>query len=117
MPDDATPDFASRSFLIVDDAPAIRTLLARILGEMGATDVATASDGKQALAHLDAAEAQPEVLFIDLTMPEMGGVKLMQHLATRGYESAVVLVSSADEETLTAAEGWPGTGKSTSSAT
>lgn len=95
----------SRSFLVIDDEPFIQTLVVRLLRQLGATAVATAANGIEALAHLDSAAPQPDVLLIDLTMPEMGGVELMRHLADRGYKGAVILVSGADPETLAIAEG------------
>ena len=94
----------SLSFLVIDDEVGIRTLLVRFLERLGAGSTATASNGVEALGHLDAAKPQPDVLLVDLSMPDMGGVDLMRQLADRAYAGTIVLVSGADPETLTVAE-------------
>jgi CheY-like chemotaxis protein len=95
----------SLSFLVVDDEAFIRGLLVRLLQQLGAAKIATAGNGVEALAHLDAAASEPDVMLVDLAMPEMGGAELVHRLAARGYKGAVVLVSGADQETLVVAEG------------
>ena len=104
MPTDAPAKDYPFSFLVVDDEAFIRTLLVRQLRQLGATGIATASNGVDALAHLDAADPKPDVLLVDLAMPEMGGVEFLRRLADRAYKGAVVLVSGADPETLIVAE-------------
>lgn len=99
------PDIASLSFLVVDDEAFILKLATRVLGQMGATDIATATDGQAALDQLEAATTPPDVMLIDLSMPGMGGPELLRHLADREYGGAVVLVSGADAETLEFAQG------------
>jgi CheY-like chemotaxis protein len=105
MPTNAPSKFDSFSFLVIDDEVFIQNLLVRLLRQMGASKIATASNGVEALAYLDAANPPPDVLLVDLSMPEMGGIELMHQLAGRAYKGAVVLVSGADPETLVIAEG------------
>jgi signal transduction histidine kinase len=63
--------------LIVDDEPPIRTACAKILSEQGAW-VETAEDG---LAGLEKARAQEfDLALIDLKMPQMDGMQLLEHL-------------------------------------
>ena len=104
MPMDVPVKGSPFSFLVIDDEAFIQTLLVRQLRQMGASRIATASNGVEALAHLDAADPKPDVLLVDLSMPEMGGVELMRRLAERAYRGAVILVSGADQETLVVAE-------------
>ena len=104
MPTDAPAKGYPFSFLVVDDEAFIRTLLVRQLRQLGAAAIATASNGMEALAHLDAADPKPDVLLVDLSMPEMGGVEMMRQLAERAYKGAVILVSGADPDTLIVAE-------------
>jgi CheY-like chemotaxis protein len=98
-------EMQSLSFLVVDDEAFIQKLAVRILGQMGGTDIETASNGKEALDHISSAVSEPDILLVDLNMPIMGGVELLNHLAEKNFSGAIVLVSGADEETLAVAEG------------
>ena len=104
MPNEARADIAQLSFLVVEDEAFSRTAATRTLGAMGATDVATAADGVKALAHL-ASSTPPDVMLVDIKMPEMGGAELLRHLAERNYPGAIILVSGADKDTIAVAEG------------
>lgn len=104
MPIGVPSKLGSFSSLVVDDEAFIRDLLVRLLRLKGATKIATASSGVEALAHLDPADPKPDVLLIDLLMPDMGGVELMRRLAERAYKGALILVSGSDQETLAVAE-------------
>ena len=102
---DANPKIDTLSFLVIDDEAFIRNLLSRLLLRMGAYRVSLVANGVEALQHLDATSPAPDVLLIDLSMPEMGGAELIRQLAARGYKGAIILVSGADRETLVVAEG------------
>jgi CheY-like chemotaxis protein len=75
--------------LVVDDEPAIRALLQRILAQAG-YQVLSAENGKQALEALDAAGAVDLVLS-DLVMPVMGGEALSEALRARGGPPLLVM--------------------------
>lgn len=98
MHDDAVPTIQSLSFLVVDDESFIQEVTVKILKKLGATDIATAANGIEALDYLDAASSDVDVMLIDIRMPEMDGVELMQQLAERKYAGAIILVSGIDED-------------------
>ena len=79
--------------LIVDDEPAIRRLLAAALGRSGYR-VTEAGDARQALAAL--AIDRPELVLLDLGLPDRDGIELVPLLGAGG---AVVLVVSARDAT------------------
>jgi CheY-like chemotaxis protein len=66
------------SVLVVDDDAGVREPLSRLLTDAG-YDVTTASNGKQALELLHAG-ATPELFLLDLMMPEMTGIELIEAL-------------------------------------
>lgn len=105
MADETEPDLAAISFLLVEDVPMHLALVETLLRSMGATNIAAASNGVEALVHLDSAETQPDLMIVDLAMPEMGGVQLMNNLAERSYSGAVLVLSGADQLTLDVAQG------------
>lgn len=61
--------------LIVDDSRATRTIIKRMLNEVG-IDVVEASDGVDALRRLKEI-GQADVLLVDWNMPEMNGYELL----------------------------------------
>ena len=81
--------------MVVDDHPMWRDAVARDLAEAGYDVVATVSDGAQALRV--AAAAQPDVVVLDLQLPDMSGVKVTRGLRA-AHPAARVLVLSASGE-------------------
>jgi CheY-like chemotaxis protein len=76
--------------LVVDDEPAEREGLARLVGQWG-YEVETASSGEEAL---DLIESQhPAVVLTDLVLPEMDGLTLLQKLKETGRPPIVLLVT------------------------
>ena len=65
---------------MVDDEPAIRTVLSRFLGR--AHEVVTAASGREGRALLEG-DAAFDLILCDLMMPEMTGMELHQWLAGR----------------------------------
>ncbi|MGH3357906.1 MAG: response regulator [Nocardioidaceae bacterium] len=81
--------------MVVDDHPMWRDGVARDLGEAGYEVVATAADGGQALARAKA--TRPEVLVLDLNIPEPDGVAVTAQ-AVQDVPGLRVLVLSASGE-------------------
>ena len=104
MPKETPADIARLSFFVIEDEAFSRAATTRTLEAMGATDVATAAGGAEALAHL-VESTPPDVMLLDLNMPEMSGTELLRKLAERGYTGAIILVSGTDKDTITVAEG------------
>lgn len=67
-----------KRILVIDDSPAIRKAIRRILEGMG-YDVAEAGDGKEALAALDDAPL-PAAILCDVDMPVMDGLAFLDAL-------------------------------------
>ncbi len=85
--------------LVVEDSPAMRQLLSITLRRCGA-DVTEAGDGLAALKLL--AQTQYDLIFVDLNMPVMDGLKLIQRVRSDGAASSstricVVTTEGAEE--------------------
>jgi DNA-binding NtrC family response regulator len=77
--------------LLVDDEPNLVRTLGRILERKGHT-VATAGDGKAALASL-AANGAPDVVITDLMMPVMDGLELLGAMAESHPDVPVIVLT------------------------
>lgn len=84
--------------MVVDDSAFARTVLARILRASGQIDVvATARDGRDALERIAALD--PDVITLDLTMPELGGIGVLRALQGRSRPRVLVVsISSVETE-------------------
>ena len=89
--------------LVVDDEPAIRALVAKIVERAGLT-VDTARDGADAIAQI---EAHPyAVVVVDLMMPNVDGYGLIDFLKHRGgTKPAIIVVSAGDAASLRQLDG------------
>jgi sigma-B regulation protein RsbU (phosphoserine phosphatase) len=76
--------------LIVDDVPKNLQLLATILKEEGKYDVAVASSGAKALKIVD--NAHPELILLDVMMPEMDGFEVCRRLKASGSAKDIPIV-------------------------
>lgn len=85
--------------LVVDDSAFARTVLSRVLRGSGAIDVvATARDGVDALDRIESLD--PDVVTLDLTMPELDGLSVLRALAGRPRPRVVVVSISSVETDL-----------------
>jgi two-component system chemotaxis response regulator CheB len=85
--------------LVVDDSAFARTVLSRVLRASGAIDVvATAQDGRDALERIAALD--PDVITLDLTMPELDGIGVLRALRGRPRPRVLVVSISSIEADL-----------------
>ncbi|MDQ0470959.1 response regulator transcription factor [Labrys wisconsinensis] len=82
--------------LVVDDEPAIRKLLHTGLGTQG-YEVIDASNGKAALAAAATAEP-PDLILLDLGLPDIAGHELLRRWQEAGSPIPVVVLSSRTDE-------------------
>ena len=84
-----------RTVLIVDDHPSFRSSAHAILEADGFEVVAEVADGASALER--AAELHPDVVLLDVQLPDMTGFEVCSSLCSaNGASPKVVLVSSRD---------------------
>jgi DNA-binding NarL/FixJ family response regulator len=80
--------------LIVDDHPSFRATARSLLEAEGYAVVGEAEDGASALAAI--AELEPDVVLLDVQLPDMDGFDVAARVTANGGGPAVVLVSSRD---------------------
>jgi len=91
--------------MVVEDHNFQRRVALRLLKELGLTALSEAADGKTALAALEKAAAPPDVVLVDLDLPEMDGIEFIGHVASRKLARAVALTSALDPALLNTVQG------------
>jgi DNA-binding NarL/FixJ family response regulator len=88
--------------LIADDHPLYRDGLRAALSAAGFDVIGEAADGRQAVAL--SLEQQPDVVIMDLNMPDMGGIEATRRIAHGSPHVAIlVLTMLADDDSVFAA--------------
>jgi DNA-binding response OmpR family regulator len=84
--------------LVVEDDPNVRGLLQTLL-EVEGYAVVTASDGLEGLGQ--AATSSPDLVLLDLVMPDLGGARVLERLSDDPVLSKIpVIVVTGHEEAL-----------------
>lgn len=83
-----------RTVLIVDDHPSFRASARRMLEADGYEVVGEAEDGTSAIAA--AHELQPDIVLLDIRLPDLDGFRVAERLAANRTSPAIVLTSSRD---------------------
>jgi len=79
--------------LIVDDTAVFRRIVADALADAPGIEVAgTASNGRLALSRM--AALQPDIVTLDIEMPEMNGIETLDAMKSAGITAGVIMVSS-----------------------
>jgi two-component system chemotaxis response regulator CheY len=84
--------------LLVDDLPFMRSLLADILRGAGMQIAAEAEDGRRALSAYVA--SRPDLVLMDIAMPEMDGITALRRLRNMDPGARVVMCSALGEQAL-----------------
>ena len=82
--------------LTVDDS---KTMLAMIAAQLRGSDfevIATASSGAEAVEKY--LQHKPQLVLLDIVMPEVSGIDTLEQLLTRDNRACIVMVSSAGTE-------------------
>ncbi|CAH1209029.1 EAL domain, c-di-GMP-specific phosphodiesterase class I (Or its enzymatically inactive variant) [Candidatus Nitrotoga sp. BS] len=90
--------------LVLDDEPFMLKLLDRMLINLGFTSVSLCESGRAALDQLDGVGPRPNLILLDLNMPEMDGIEFVRHLVERNYADSLILISGEDERMLLTVE-------------
>lgn len=83
--------------LIVDDHALFRVGLQGLLERRGIEIIGTAADGEEGIRLVQ--ELHPDVVLLDLRMPELGGLSVLRRLADQGLDVPVVMLTTSADET------------------
>jgi len=88
------PDSSPRSFrfLVVDDSEFARRNMEKMLVAMGGQAAGFASNGREAIHQYK--KLQPDIVLMDITMPEMEGIEAVEGILAEDNLAKIVMVSS-----------------------
>ena len=84
--------------LIVDDASFMRMMLKNILSQNGYEVVAEADNGVKAVERY--AEVKPDLVIMDMIMPEMGGIDAVREIMKKDPAARIVMCSALGQQAL-----------------
>lgn len=91
------------NILIADDTEGITEVM-KTLMEVKGYDAVTAADGRAALAKAE--ETRPDVVVLDICMPEMSGLEVLSRLKETMPKTEVIMISAlSDSNTMEVAHG------------
>jgi DNA-binding NarL/FixJ family response regulator len=85
----------SKTILIVDDHPSFRWMARALLESEGFDVVGEAEDGAGAIEA--AKKLHPDVILLDVQLPDVDGFEVAAQLTQNGNSPAIVMTSSRDE--------------------
>jgi len=84
----------SKTILVIDDTESLRTLVKSYLAQEGFR-VATAANGREGL--FVARQERPDLIILDLMMPELGGFDFIKAYAREGDAPIIILTARIEE--------------------
>lgn len=94
MPNERDCPVERATVLVVDDDQAIRAILGEVLEDEGYQPI-LAGNGREALGYLQPGGQLPDVMLLDLLMPELDGYQVLEYLRQNLLQELPVLIFSA----------------------
>lgn len=84
--------------LVVDDSAFMRNMLKNIISQAGASVVGEGADGQEAIDKTN--ELQPQIIFLDIMMPNVNGLDALKQIKNQYPDIKVVMCTSAGQEKI-----------------
>ncbi len=88
----------SNKVLIVDDATFMRMMIKNIISKEGFEVVGEAENGKQAVDLYF--ETKPDLVTMDITMPEMDGIEAAKAIISKAPEAKIIMCSAMGQQSM-----------------
>lgn len=85
-----------KRILIVDDSAVVRLRIRRVLEDAGYEVAGEAQNGLEAISLYR--QLKPDVVTMDITMPEMSGVEALKKIMAEDSEARVVMITALDQK-------------------
>lgn len=87
-----------KKILLVDDAAFMRMLIRDTLTKNGYVNILEAADGEIACQVFES--DSPDLVIMDITMPNMTGIEALQHIKTKHPDAKVIMCSAMGQEAM-----------------
>jgi two-component system response regulator EvgA len=85
------------STYIIDDHPVARLAVNMLLTQNGHKICGECDDGLQALGQIRAMTPPPDMVIVDLDIPSLSGLELIEKLRYGGYEGGILVLTGRDD--------------------
>jgi two-component system, chemotaxis family, chemotaxis protein CheY len=92
------PDGKPYTFLVVDDSQFMRKQISRIIVQIGGEVLCEAENGKIAIQMFQS--KKPDVVTMDITMPEMNGVESLRGIMQLNKSAVVIMMTAVGHDTI-----------------
>lgn len=88
----------AKNILVVDDAAFMRMMIKDILTKNGYNVVGEAENGAKALDKYN--ELKPDLVLMDITMPEVDGIKALKNIKAADPNATVIMCSAMGQQAM-----------------
>ena len=88
----------AKSVLICDDAAFMRVMIKDILTKNGYNIVGEAENGAKAVEKY--AELKPDLVLMDITMPEMDGIEALKKIKAADANASIIMCSAMGQQAM-----------------
>ena len=88
----------AKNILICDDAAFMRMMIKDILTKNGYTIVGEAENGQKAVEKYN--ETKPDLVMMDITMPEMDGIQALKKIKATDPNAATIMCSAMGQQAM-----------------
>ena len=88
----------AKNILICDDAAFMRMMIKDILTKNGYNIVGEAENGAKAVEKY--AELKPDLVLMDITMPEMDGIEALKKIKAADANASIIMCSAMGQQTM-----------------
>lgn len=84
--------------MVVDDAAFMRMMIKNTLTKSGFTDFVEAQDGAEAVEKYEA--EKPDMVFMDITMPNMDGLQALKKIKEGNPDARIVMCTAMGQQSM-----------------
>lgn len=82
--------------VIADDSRFMRKIIRKTLEKIGVEVVAEASNGREAIEFTK--QYKPNLVILDINMPEMDGLEALKHIATLDVKPKIIVLTAVNQQ-------------------